>query len=114
MIANSGFSDAILLKHMPQPCAASSSGSMCVSVKKTKSNDPGAGALSAGKYGSAMAAPAVAIVVRNFLRSRVILLLSFGIALPSLMVARQSGPGRGTLARFSETRWTLEAKDFRF
>src|ERR1700675_284700 len=72
MMANSGLAEAILRKHMSQPWAASSSGWMCVSVKKTNSNEPGAGCLAAGNGGSAIAAPAAAKVLRNFLGPRII------------------------------------------
>src|SRR5277367_5359246 len=40
-MANSGFRDEIFWKAMEQPWAASSSGWIWVSVKKTKSSEPG-------------------------------------------------------------------------
>src|SRR6202034_4534197 len=49
---------------------------MCVSVKNTKSNEPGASAASA-RDGRARMAPAVAIVLRKFLRSIVIFIYFF-------------------------------------
>jgi hypothetical protein len=63
---------------MLQPCVASSSGSMCVSVKKTKSNEPG-GWLEAGSVApqtaalipeSAAVAPVARMALRNSRRSR--------------------------------------------
>src|SRR5580658_5632336 len=75
MIANSGLRAAIFLKHRSQPWGASSSGSMCVSVKNTKSKEPGALVSAARSKASdppnAAAAPVAAAVFRNFLRSRI-------------------------------------------
>src|SRR5580692_8825438 len=80
MMAKSDLVEAILRKHISQPCAASSSGWMWVSVKKTKSKEPGWGWLTigsptgngVGSGGRAAAKPAVARVLRKFLRSHCI------------------------------------------
>src|SRR5579862_777641 len=78
MMAKSDLVVAILRKHMSQPWAASSSGWMWVSVKKTKSKEPGCGGLSARgsparRVGKAAVAPAAARVFRKFLRSSCII-----------------------------------------
>src|SRR5580692_2042760 len=74
-MANSGLSEAIFLKHRSQPCGASSSGSMCVSVKKTKSNELGvlvsATKSNAAAPPSAAVTPVTAAVFRNCLRSKI-------------------------------------------
>src|SRR5271170_5096717 len=60
-MANSGLDAAIFAKAIWQPCAASSSGWMWVSVKKAKSKE-------AASCGFAAAAPAAARDCRNFRR----------------------------------------------
>src|SRR5579864_4631601 len=86
MMAKSDLVEAILRKHISQPCAASSSGWMWVSVKKTKSKEPGWGWSTTGNRtgignrtgnrvgngGRAAAAPVAARVLRKFLRSNCI------------------------------------------
>ena len=101
-MANSGLAAAIFAKAIWQPCAASSSGWMWVSVKKTKSKeaagcgfgDAARAALAfaipsfrSGTPGNAAAAPAAARDCRNFLRS------GFK-SVPSLEFARIHGAKR--------------------
>src|ERR1700720_4738811 len=96
MIAKSGLRRAILRKHRSHPWAASSSGWMWVSVKNTKSKEPGAeSAAQLSEAGARDAATPVAAAFKNSLRSMVIRLTSL-IQLRSFggLALRPGGLGR--------------------